>query len=226
MIFLNTLIKKLQNKEPFTFVRYGDGEWMNIFHENHDRKENCDGNLYYPELGQALYDIVVSEPEYYMGIQWCVLDAPEFCPVRDHVYDLIKDLRIDWVNANELHRASEFGVIQPFFDALLANNIILVGARYFERIPHVSHIVIPNVNCWLERDRIIDELFSVLLNRTNTGRGHTVILFMAGMAANYLAHEVYEQYGHIHTLIDMGSVLDPYVGRPRRGYHYKIITRL
>jgi len=226
MKFLNELTNKLRQQKPFTFVRYGDGEWANIFYDQHNKEQNCDGNLYYPELGDALKEIVLSEPDYYMGIQWCIFDAPEFCPVRESVYNLIRNLRIDWVNANELHRASEFGNIQPFFCELFENDLIIVGAKYFEVLPHVSHIVIPDVNCWLERDRIIDEIYSALADRTISERGHVVILFMAGMAANYLIHEIYGQYGYKHTLIDIGSVLDPYIGRPRRRYQNKIIARL
>lgn len=226
MIFLNELTTKLKYRTPFTFVRYGDGEWANIFYDQHDKSANCDGNLYYPELGEALKEIVLSEPDYYMGIQWCVLDAPEFCPVREQVFELIWNLKIDWVNANILHRASEFGKITPLLDALFENYLIIVGAKYFGVMPHVKHIVIPDVNCWNERDRIIDEIFSALVDRTISEKGHVVILFMAGMAANYLIDEVYKQYGHKHTLIDIGSVLDPYVGRPRRRYQNKIMTRL
>ena len=50
----NELVLKIKDKDPFALSRWGDGEWLNI------RKApgtNCDGNIYYPDLGDYLEKI-------------------------------------------------------------------------------------------------------------------------------------------------------------------------
>jgi hypothetical protein len=49
-----------------------------------------------------------------------------------------------------------------------------------------------------------------------------VVAFSAGMVSNLLIHEL---SGREATLIDFGSVWDPYVGLATRNYHAAILQR-
>lgn len=221
MKFFDELVRKLNEREPFTFVRYGDGEWACLFGMD---SKNCDGNIYFTDLSEALKNIVLSQPQYYMGMQYGAL-VSDYFGLKDKIYPFIWDLDIDWVNADILHRASEFGKIQPFFDALQNREIILVGAEYFDgmqSIPVADHVVIPDSNCWLEVEEIIAATNEAILDASPG----CVVLFMASMAANVMIDRLYQIHGSYTTLIDMGSVLDPYLGIERRRYHWKVLDRL
>ncbi|MFA5208497.1 MAG: hypothetical protein WC428_07690 [Candidatus Paceibacterota bacterium] len=220
MIFFDELVSKLQESDPFSFVRYGDGEWACIFGM---QSKNCDGNIYFTDLGKALEKIVLSQPHYYMGMQYGAL-VSDYYNLKDKIYPFIWDLNINWVNADILHRASEFNKIQPFFKALKARQVILVGANYFDRLklfPFIDHVIIPPHNCWLVKDTIYNQLVEKI-NRLEAG---LVVLFMASMTTNVLIDDLYKIFGHNTTFIDIGSVFDPYLGLNKRRYHYKIINR-
>jgi hypothetical protein len=219
MNIFNELVDKLNNKQPFSFVRYGDGEWACIFGM---QSKNCDGNIYFPDLGEALKNIVLSQPEYYMGMQYGAL-VSDYFNLKDKIYPFIWDLNINWVNADILHRASEFNRIQPFFNALKSRKVILVGAEYFNQLklfPSIDHIIIPSNNCWLIKNEIIDSV-EQKISKTDG----LVVLFMASMATNVFIDDLYKIFGLSTTFIDMGSVLDPYLGLNKRGYHHKVINR-
>ena len=60
------IVEAIILSKPFAFSRWGDGEWLNI------RKApggNCDGNLYYHDLGDALQQIVEVKQDYILGAQ-------------------------------------------------------------------------------------------------------------------------------------------------------------
>ena len=72
MIFTyEDLISKLQNNEPFSFSRFGDGEINCILGASpgQDATQNCDKHKYFKDMGMRLYKILESKPKYIMGMQ-------------------------------------------------------------------------------------------------------------------------------------------------------------
>jgi len=60
------IVESILLSKPFAFTRWGDGEWLNIAKAPGG---NCDGNLYYHDLGEALEEIVSTKQEYVIGAQ-------------------------------------------------------------------------------------------------------------------------------------------------------------
>lgn len=56
---LSYYVDKLNNNEPFTFARYGDGEWLTIL--GHEKLRNSNGCSFTPELAQALQQVVKNQ---------------------------------------------------------------------------------------------------------------------------------------------------------------------
>jgi len=210
------LVEKIKEKEPFSFSRFGDGEWNAIF-----KKEggNCDGHEYYPDLGDELSAIVRSQQKYYMGMQPM---ATRIQGDRISEFTELHKLNLDWVNADILHKASIKGKIYDFFDVLKGTPVVMAAPIYLKTInkyfDYNEFVEIPEKNCWLQRNRLSYEL-SKICNRYKNKNEHAVVLIIASMAANVLVDELYKQYGDLITFIDTGSVLDPYVGIKTRTYH-------
>jgi hypothetical protein len=199
------LILKIKNKEPFAFTRWGDGEWLNI------RKSpgtNCDGNVYYPDLGDRLEQIVNQKQDYFLGAQ----DYKKFNLLSDvEKYD-----KQDWIDADMLHKASMDEQLQDLIEVLKTVEVVYIGNRDLKDLPFVdTFIAIPEKNVWLYRARVMELIKSTLTDK------HKTYLFSAGMATNVFIHDLWN-FNSNNTYIDVGSVFDPYVGKNTRSYHNKL----
>lgn len=224
MELFEEFIDKLSNKEPFCFSRWGDGEFCSLLEMSDESKTNTDGHIYFKDMGEALANVLKKKPKYYLGVQRFARDEryPEEIDSFLNKYNL-RDL--NWVNADIFHHASIKGYFEKFFEVLTKRDdpVILVGPKYLENLGkfYNLHIEIPEKNCWLEKDKILDRVTRLLFANKNV-----VVLFVASMPANWLIDQLYNGFGDKHTFIDCGSVFDPYCGITKRGYHKKIIERL
>ncbi len=220
-------IDKIKAKEPFSFSRWGDGEWSAIFQTRPETHGNVDGHLFYKDMGEELARIVKSRPKYYLGMQ-------RFAREETHP-QLIESFLIEnnlqdypWINADVWHHASIKGYFEEFFEALKERSVIFVAPEYLCKIDKFSfmHIRVPEQNCWLHRKEILEEVTRTLDLYDAAGAADQVVLFCASMPTKYIIDELYKEFGDRHTLLDLGSVFDPYVGKASRSYHKKIIEKL
>lgn len=201
----------LKNEIPFSFARYGDGEWAAILKSD---GENCDGHQYFDDMGTSLSEIIGSPVDYYIGIQPLAIRA-----MLPRMGALAFPHQNSFFNADILHKASEYGIIHQFFAAMANRRIILVGPEYLRDqyvLQIAEHVLIPEKNCWLERDNTLAALHSTLTAEND------VVLFCASMAANVYVDQMYTAYGKKHSFLDIGSLLDPFAGKLSRGYHRKL----
>jgi hypothetical protein len=201
-----TVIENLINKKVFKFARYGDGE---IYCMKSKQGQNCDNHIYFPDLGSALRQTIQQEPEYMVGIQpLSISHIPE--DVNNYFGHFVK-----LYNADILHNASIEGHLFKFINALKGRYIILVGPSHLASFfPNCVHIVIPSVNCWVQHEAVKHQI-----EFHTDGINNAVVLLAASMMSEVLINN-FEHYDH--TFIDIGSVLDPYVGVKSRKYHHKL----
>ncbi len=238
---LDDLIAHIKDNEPFSYSRWGDGEWQCLLGSK--RRWNTDGHRYYPALQQRLREVVKSQPSYYMGLQQMGMDV-----LGKQIYDFVKDLDIVWVNSDIIHSANingtwnisgkkqriEFETKYPhmefrqgisltqLFKAVKNKNNVLIGNRWLRHFKEFNHqyISVPHVNCWLDRPRI----FELACELAET-RKHLIFHICASLMTEVLIDELYNKFGQKHTFIDIGSAYDPYVigenGKRRqiRSYH-------
>jgi hypothetical protein len=196
---------KIKNKEPFAFSRWGDGEWLNVAQTE---GKNCDGNIYYPDLGEALKQIVLEKQSYYLGKQNC-----------DNLFTQAGSFNQDWIPAEVFHRASGKDSLQLLFDALMEIRVVYIGNIDLKPLPFINEFIeIPPNNVWLIRDSVEEQIVKTMTEPT-------VYLFSAGMATNVFIHNLWSKFPE-HSYIDVGSVFDPYVGKRTRRYHEKILQQL
>ncbi len=238
---LSNLIAHIKNNEPFSYSRWGDGEWQCLLGSN--RQWNTDGHRYFPALQKRLREVVLSRPKYYMGLQQMGMDV-----LGTKIYEFVKDLNITWVNSDIIHSANINGTwnvvgknirkeleakyshmkfkkgisLNQLFHAVKNKNNVLIGNRWLRHFKEFKHqyISVPHVNCWLDRPRI----FKLACEIADT-RKHLIFHICASLMTEVLIDELYNKFGHKHTFIDIGSAYDPYVigenGKRRqiRSYH-------
>jgi hypothetical protein len=201
MLFYEKIINHLKNSENFKFSRWGDGEWMCMLGFE---GQNRDGNHYIPQLGEDLMKILISNPNYYLGIQYGLF----YGQLREAVIKALFTLNIDWQNGDVLHQASEFGQLDRLNEVLLRRNVTVIGADYFKKL-NFNHIEIPPEDSYLYNETLFKKL---------KPKKDEVYLVAAAMNSNIII----DKLPNFVTAIDIGSVYDPYLGIRRAGYQKKM----
>lgn len=216
---IGILVSDLLTQTPFTFSRWGDGEWNAIFGM---QGKNCDGQPY-ASVADDLKRVLRSKPGYLLGLQPL---AARLYP--DHITRWLKQnvlLGLHWRNADVLHKASLKGKFDPFLAALRSRQIVLVGPAHLDRLalfPVTRRIVVPDRgHAHGARDKILMHTLSAIRKIK-----YAVILISAGMTAKGLVHDLHAEAGARSTIIDCGSVWDPYAGVASRKYHKAVLERL
>lgn len=200
------MLENLKSNKAFKFARYGDGE---IYCMKGRHGGNCDNHSYFPDLGSALRQTVSQEPEYMVGIQ--PLSIQHLPDDVNNYFGHFKTL----YNADVLHNASINGQLDDFTKAISGRYVVLVGPAHLANLfDNCVHIVVPSVNCWLEFEQVRQQIeFHV------EGINNAVVLLCASMMSEVLI-SYFEEYPH--TMIDCGSVFDPYCNVISRKYHQKL----
>lgn len=202
----DTFLSRLKWKDRFAFSRFGDGEFHCIFGKV---GANCDGHQYFPDLGRRLRGILESRPPYTIGIQALARrlysDNPEFRQLTDFAF----------VEADALHWASAQGRLGELFERLNRREVVLVGPRHVGRQTKFScrFVEVPSRDCWLSCDEVREKLIPL-------AHPEQVFVFCASFLTKVLIDELWRCSKS--TLIDAGSVLDPYVGVKSRKYHHSL----
>lgn len=196
------MINNLKDGINFKFARYGDGE---IYAMLGRKGANCDGHTYFPDLGKRLIQTIEQEPKYMVGIQPL---SVSHLPIQ--VAGFFGGFKL--YNADVLHSASIDGVLERLFEAISGRYLVVVGPSHLASLFDGVHIVIPTVNCWLSYGSIKEQLAFHL-------KEDAVVLLCASMMSEVLIKD-FEDYNC--TMIDCGSVFDPYAGVKSRKYHYKL----
>lgn len=200
---IDNIINAISSKTPMAFSRWGDGEWYNV---NKLPGQNCDGNIYFPDLGDELKSIVTTPCDYYMGVQSLI----------DYSVQQARQYPQKWCDADIFHKASMDNQLQPFIDSLQSAHVVYIGNQSLNALPFINEFIeIPYNNVWLQRKELMELIHNVCDGTFK------VFCFSAGMAANVFIHDSWN-LNKTNIYLDVGSVFDPYVGRNTRSYHRRL----
>ena len=204
-VFFEELCNKINNKIPFAFSRWGDGEWLTVAKSN-PTDANCDGNYFYTELGDKLISIVREKQDYYMGHQNVV-----------GAHSLKDKYPQEWVNSDLFHEISEERGLDDVFNLFHNVHIVYIGNKSLSKLSFIDEFIeIPYNNVWLKYDEVLSEIKSKIIDDECK-----VFLFSAGMASNAFIHDLWN-YNNKNVYMDASSAFDPYVGRKTRSYHHRL----
>jgi hypothetical protein len=213
---VDELLSNLKNGVHFSYSRFGDGELGCLLGR---QGQNCDGHVYFPDLGQRLKSIIESKPEYYTGLQSL---GKRIFENHDKHKDEFKRLEAlnEWCPNELVHHISIKDRMNELYDALKDKNVLLVGNASLQMLNGFDFdlIDIPTRNCWL----VYHTTHRRLLEHLNEG---DIILYSASMMTNVLIDDFYNIFGTTITQLDCGSMFDPYVNVNSRSYHKQILSR-
>ena len=199
------ILDNLEQNKPFVFMRWGDGEW-NCIYRKLAKNTNTDGHHYFPELARSLKRILESENSnqvFEHGLQ-------NFAKI---VFQKEIDLyqNINWSDADVFVEQSRKGELK--IKRILNDSLIVGNKNYLGKFKHVLEV--PKVDAWLQIDSILDEVLDL-------SHHFDKIFFCCGMMAAPLMQRIHDHFDDL-CLVDLGSVLDPYIGIQSRLYHKDII---
>jgi len=198
---LSFYCSRLDAGENFKFLRFGDGEFHCYL--GNDIVIGKNEHEVYPALTSKIKSIVDNlNPSHYNALQPFSLTIPAF-------QNIIPD--INWLNADVFHNASEAGELAPFFRSLQNKDVVLVSnweKRKFNK--SWEFIQVGSHNSFDDYSWVSEEIRNNHKNK--------VFLF----AASRLSVPVIYDGPEDCTMIDIGSLLDPYIGRVTRGYHKRM----
>lgn len=218
--FWVNLIKK---EEPFTFVRYGDGELNAIFwvsrKKGGGRTRNGDGHtLRNKQMRKQLVKSIQQPglaPNYYRSV-WMSKDCrPMERLARDHLASITPKGMV-WYNALAIHFKNISGQSHAYFQAMrnLKMPIVIIGGKHLRTLgkagcfDYHGFVEIPGKNAYHACDRIIDEALAF--------PSPCFYSIHAGPPSPVFAWLLWRERGNECIIADLGSILDGY-GHPRLG---------
>lgn len=211
-ILIGELVRFVESKTPFVYVRYGDGEFNSMIGSN---RKNSDGHRYFPdsmgvELKRVLTEVRdwTSEGIIRIGGWWddrhdAFVDSNNlrytvpWCSPAIFYYEILS-LRALWFMA----------AVRDFEGpkVLVGNEGIRAAAKTF----NAEFVEIPALNCWLEYDRIKAECDSHLKNGS-------LFIHCAGMMSSVLGWDLWKQ-DQSTIQIDFGHTISACISKARRKY--------
>lgn len=168
-------------------------------------------------MGTDLKAVLLARPTYVLGVQGL---ARRLWPGKIEAWvDNAKLGKLDWIDADVFHNASRDGMLGPLVEALGKVDHVMAGPPHLARLDKflgtAAFITVPPRNSYLAWERVVKDLCASVDGMPAGG----VISISAGMPAKLIVHKLHARYGKRHSIIDFGSVWDPYAGVKSRRYH-------
>lgn len=218
MTSIATYAKRLRENKPFSFVRYGNGEWDGIL-GTRKRTGSRSQRLDVPGLRQDLQGSLILAPRsenYLLGMQNYMQKRPEWSKVMHWLS--VHAPHLVWHNADVFHWASSRVELWPLIEELRKKPLVFIGPCFLRklarRLPYVGFVEVRSRNCYQD----INQIRAAILEQPEPA----VFCFSAGPTTKPLIQELFPVLGEESFLIDFGSLWDVYCGVKSRSYHKRI----
>lgn len=205
------IIAALTAKKPFALARYGDGEFLCM---KGTRGTNKDKHVFAGDLAVRLQEsIAVPRKKITYALQNLVRRDRKLKAVLAR-HSQVKA----WGDADTMHRQSWHRSIDDLFRLMKERQTGLVGPKRLDKITSLVKVRIPHINCWEQHAVTLEQMRKFHVPGM-------VWMICAGMSAPILIYDLVNELEDA-TLIDAGSIFDPYVGHCSRAYHRTVLQRL
>ena len=207
----------IEQRVHFSQANYGDGEWACIL--GHDGA-NCQGEVYNPTLRDALRNTLQNPAG-----QWCGSNPGKKLQADVDRWVQDNNVNVPWVPKEILPSANVNGHLRPFLEAVRTRRVILVGAFHLAELDEnvigpFTYVGVPDETAWKFTGQTASKVWTLV-------QPHDLVLFASGMASNLVIHDLASELGEEVTLLDVGALLDPYVGVfSRNGYRKEIFQKV
>lgn len=189
---------------PWSLSRYGDTELGCMVGA---RVANVDGQPVSAKAASDLWATLADPLGYCYGMQPLSLRL-DLVPARIRK-------AVDWKNSDVLHIASIEGELGPFTEWLKDRRVALIGPKRLMPLGFLwtgGFIEVPLGGCYGDKDRVMEGVRGVLPRAD-------VLICCASMLSNTVIHALYPEFGDRVSMIDCGSLWEPYAGIKTRRYH-------
>jgi len=215
---LRAILRDLADADnPFTFGRWGDGEWRSVLRKTKAGARNCDGHPFYPEMSNDLRAVLLRKPTYLLGMQNFSMRLYGR-PIQNFLdSNNLTDLR--WFNADVFHYGAIHGKRKEIVDTVKARKLLVVGPPHLKSLnksglSYWGYIQVPPRNCYLN----LQDIYRQVVAKAE-GQGDPLLISVsASMPAEILCDMLFMRFGDKHTIVDFGSLWDPLVGKLSRSY--------
>jgi len=213
---LRGLIQKLLNRETFSISRFGDGEFACMLGHG---PANCDRHEYTEELRTAL---IRAAKRPVPGVTYGLMAETIESVFGDSAKHLLKYKAFDNPAPSRLfEHLSRAGNAWMMANYLRDRESVVVGPRWLRDLPFVADsscgfVCVPELNCFIARKRIIEGIVRYIR------KGWDTFSISASLASSVLIHDIFTKHRikpHNVSLLDVGALWDPYVGKFNRAYH-------
>lgn len=227
-----TLTEKLKSQKPFTFFRWGDGEWFCAL--KFGMSGNSDGvNLRDADMCGELQRNLLSYGSHdtsnlYVLNGFFFMCEETHSDTHERIEDFLKSTSLTptWKGFQddgfyfplvpEMQKGRKPGV----FPSLQGRTVVVVGPKHLRKLStalnYVHYIETPGSDAWSAREAITD---GVLKASQKWPNDNVVFLWAGGPAAKVLMYNLHGRIGQKDTLIDVGSSLDGFAGVHSRDYN-------
>lgn len=213
-------VNKLEKKESFSVLRFGDGEFLCML--GHPGA-NCDGAKYTLDLANGLIHALDNRPEYYIGTTPKLKQQIGDNEFRNTTFcDKFAELHkhIKWFNSDIIQEANWEGKLKPFVDILRNRDIMFVVPLFLQKS---LHSLFPKASFFIVDGQKASEQISYVVNGVRSwfkGISNGIVLFSCGMASNVMIDHLWNEFGKSIAMINVGSIWDVYAGHESR-WHFE-----
>lgn len=209
-----TLARHLERREPFTYVRYGDGEWLSILGLV---GRNCDGHDFLPDtLGRELAESLdyfggawTDESHVYTGLNAVAFQEPVRRYLVEHGIAWTAPAVSDSSFTSGWFPRSTLRFIRALKS--FSGTKVLVGPGHLRPVAGAlgcRHVIAPSTDCYLDLDR---------MERECRAAGPALVTVCASMASECLVYRLHRDRPRA-SYVDCGHIFDPFVGVYSRDY--------
>jgi hypothetical protein len=202
-------VNLIENSQPFTFIRYGDGEWSAILNDRRRRTGSGSHSLKFPGMQIRLRQSLQQCPRvknYIVALRQTAMKKPINHWIAQNATGL------SWHDCTVFYKASKHGRLYPFIKALRQSKLpkIVVGPPWMRKLngpvfKMAAHVEIPPRDCWLKHKEIVGRVLDF--------GEPAIIMISAGPPAKVFAWEFYQEIGKHSFILDLGTLWDVYCTR-------------
>ena len=212
---LQWYVDKIKDNDPFTFIRYGDGEWSAIINDGRAMTGSRSHKLTIPAMQEQLRQSLLEKPvsdRYIIALRETALNA--------QISNWITNSKVKgWHDCTVFYKASRRGQLFPLLDAIRQSDfeLVVIGPPNLSKLqaatglPVKQFIPIPKRNCF----GVITEKIKMVLEQKEKPM---IISISAGPPGKLIAWRLFKHIGNNSFIIDFGSLWDVYSGSPSRKY--------
>jgi hypothetical protein len=212
---LNWYVERIQNNQPFTFVRYGDGEISAILNDGRRTTGSRSHRLDMPNMQSQLRRSILKRPasgSYITALRETALNK------RFEAWLLKNKAHRGWHDCTVFYKASRKGQLFPLIDAIRKSEyrLVVVGpphlAKLQSALPVSRFIQVPPRNCY----KVLGEKIKLVLKEKDDP---LIVSISAGPPGKIMAWQLYQHIGQKSFIMDFGSLWDVYCDKKSRKYH-------